>query len=653
MTDIDVFGAGVLDEGDRQQLVRSHLTNLITSYADEADVFTELIQNAVDAVYRMPPGESPLITVAIGRRSSGSHYLYVQDNGTGMAPETAERLCIPGYSTHKVRGQTIGYKGVGASYVAAVSEHFALWTEDADGQVTERTIRYAFSWVTNPEKPLPEVTDSFVAPEVVQALRQGAGRGTGVYYEFHSGHRPVSLDNTVIVGDGIEQELLNWASYLAARTPIGRADKPTAPAGGPDFIVKLLLDHGVAGTLVREFIRSAFNRDQGTLGYPFPESVFRVGIDTAEIDAEPAARKHERHYRKHQAVFHTWNAAELLDIIDLDDEELALLSSHLLWVRGHLSYSTDVLKKVNQLLGGRSSLVRYGAKLAVDGVPQGRPLDLSLTSDQGLDRQTHIVLGFSELELDIGRKFISDEKILSAVAKINQRVVSLLKDYRIYLKKKDLEPISSDLEAWGREIDQRRNNSLIPVLLRQTDAGSALSVDPASENDVITLWGGLVASKRILGFEMLALSGFNRYDALVDITAEAIEPAHDDKLAVIATSYVPKLKSVLEFKWDFVDLITDFEDNAKNPQEIDFVVCWDCSDLNLRRGSLKPTYGMTWRHERPVRGVSYVWTDDDGSSAIYVLALRNLAAEILAMDDVDEGSALLAMIEARDKAKMV
>jgi hypothetical protein len=414
--------------------------------------------------------------------------------------------------------------------------------------------------------------------------------------------------------------------------------------------VRVVFDRGDA-TEETTFDRSRFNLDEGRLGYPFPEKVFRVGIDTGDIDKTPMAQMTVKHERKHQAVFHEWRAQELVDDIDsLDEEEKTLLASHLMWVRGYLCYSTDVLKKVREEMGTRAAVVRYGARLAVDGAPQGRPVELALTSDQGLDRQTHIVLGFSELGLDTGRKIVSDERITRAINKVTQRVVTKLKDYRWALKIKDKAPVASDLTKWVSDINGRAGNSSIPELFKELALVPPARVDPDNEQEVIALWTALVTSGSLPGFEMRALSGFNRYDALVDIQPPAME--NHGLLAAIAADFTPKKNAVLEFKWSFEDLITDFENKVKLPQEIDLVVCWDCTDLSMRVGGLVPTYAK-WSHERRLRAASYNWSDDSGAIHFPVVALRNVVCELLVERGVGLGQPLLDVLINRDSEKHV
>jgi nitrogen-specific signal transduction histidine kinase len=110
---LDIFGTSTLDEATRRDLIRKELLNLTTSYSDEADIFAELVQNAVDAITTRPSAaqdDKGELTIVIGRRKNNAHYFYVQDNGVGMDPDIVEKVFIPSFSYGKAQGKSIGYK---------------------------------------------------------------------------------------------------------------------------------------------------------------------------------------------------------------------------------------------------------------------------------------------------------------------------------------------------------------------------------------------------------------------------------------------------------------------------------------------------------------------------------------------------------------
>lgn len=122
-SELKVFGLdSSLTAEEVVSLRKKDLGNLLTSYADEADVFAEMIQNAMDSLQtaianrKFEEGGIPTLQIYLGRRTGDTHYFAVHDNGLGMEPEVADKFTIPGYSVKKKRGRTVGYKGVGASF---------------------------------------------------------------------------------------------------------------------------------------------------------------------------------------------------------------------------------------------------------------------------------------------------------------------------------------------------------------------------------------------------------------------------------------------------------------------------------------------------------------------------------------------------------
>ncbi|MGB8098292.1 MAG: ATP-binding protein, partial [Terracidiphilus sp.] len=623
-----------------------------------ADVFAEIVQNSFDAVIQairenLYTTLKPMINVVIGRRADAPHYLFVSDNGVGMSPDVATNLTVPGFSRGKRKGKTVGYKGVGASYFFAASRRIALKTIDRAGEKTEFTVLGSYDWIKDDEAPEPKVEPQCEIPEFAQS-RLPSARGTGIYFQFHDGIKPSTLNNLVIRGAGDENEVMNWACFLAAKTALGTTEE----AFDHTITVEVTLDKGDSQRSQTWRI-GRFDRDLKTLGYPFPYQVFKVSKSINEIANTPVERKYQ-HERRYQAVHKRWTAEEILGETNLDAEEKDRLLQHLNWVDGYLCYSTEVLKEVNTRLGGRSNLIRHGMKISVDGSPQGRTLDLSLTSSQGLDRQSHIVFLFQGLELDTGRKISADEIVASSISKIGQRVIAVLKEYRWAMKKKDRPDVSSDLEKWKSDIEVRSQSSLVRELFKGLAVPEVFRVDPGNESEVIGLFVSLVTRGLLKGCKLRAISGFQRYDAIADLDVTSAEVKDlNDGLSVRNTEQtVSGNEKVLEFKHSFDELLDDFDDKTKNPQEIDLVVCWTVPTLNVRRGRLEPTYGE-WRDNRTLYGGTYLWLDENETSRIPVIALKNAVAELLheiekkGEDEVRLGSATLNQLQRADKDALV
>ncbi len=656
---MNLFGIQTIGEVERKLVARRSLANLLTSYADEADIFTEIVQNAFDAILKAKAeglysgSEKPKIKIIIGRRNEGHHYIFVSDNGTGMSSNVAQNLTVPGFSFGKKRGKTIGYKGVGASYFFAASQKIAFITIDQSGSRYEATVRGSYEWIKNDDEREPEIDATCEVPEIVRQYLPSV-RGTGIFFQFHDGMRPKNLSNIVIGGDGAQNELKNWACFLASKTAIGVVRK----FDDLNLEITLVLDLGNE-VISQNWAQGDFDRETNVIGYPFPHKVLKNAKDVVEIDATHPAQKHVKHYRKYHAIHRRWSASDIVSITDLSDEERDKMVQYLESVEGYLAYSTDVIREINARLGGRSYLLRHGMRIAVDGIPQGRNIDLSLTSSQGLDRQSHIVLMFKGLELDTGRKITAEESVASGIAKIGRKIVDVLKDYRIYMRVKDRPQISSDLNTWRTSIESREQDSLVREMFRMRQAHPVFRVDPVDENEVISLFSSLAVLDILKGYRVGAFSGYARYDCLCDIDVNSTSVRNLDDSFSVRQDKVGLNGSmrVVEFKTSFELLLDDFEEGIKIPSEIDLVVCWDLPDLSVRRGRLEPTYGE-WRDSRTVYGGTYHWFDENNTSDFPVLSLKTLIAELLAQSENAAGSpgigtAKLRQIMQRDRDEQV
>lgn len=633
----DVFGLNdTLTGAEAKDLRKRDLKNLLTSYADEADLFAEIIQNGLDSLLTAlnsgrykGSNESPQLHIVIGRRSGDPHYFGVYDNGMGMEPNVVRRFTIPGYSSGKKIGKTVGYKGVGASFFFACSNRIMVQTKGASGAETLATVENAHRWITNDSEPEPETSPSAVFPE---ALRDQitSSRGTAICYFCHSGWKPATMSSIVLVGEDFSEEIGNWASYLCSKTALGRVEDISST--GIEVIFHL--DRGTNGTQSEKWIFGAFSRQDRKLGYPFPSAVLKgVAIEKDFIDSLTAV-KIPLHLRKYQAFHLRWSKAQiqaLTPAIEFMPDEQALIDDHFDFVDLFFAYSTDVLSSVQKRLGSRSPQVRYGIRIVVDGVPQGRMVDFDLTSNQGLSRQAHAVISFTSLELDTGRKIPANEVITEVIRKIGVRAMTTAADARTFLRKKDRPSPAADLLQWENSIKAAEADSLVVALYKRLRSQPPLSVDPDSENDVIALFSSMLTAEVIKGYDLHALSGFAMYDGMIAINVSDAKLANlADPLSIRDSDITREGKfKVIEFKQTFDLLIQDFEEKKKNPSDINIAVCWNVVDMGVTRGSLQYCYGDRVDN-RPIYAATHIWTDQNDTSIVPIISLKHVCAIKLA-----------------------
>ena len=524
---MDIFGFDQTATNDEIRHMRKReLRNLLTSYADEADLFAETIQNAFDALQTAIDNqayeneETPVLTVVLGRRTNDRHYLFVADNGIGMEARVAKKFTIPGFTLRKRLGQTVGYKGVGASFFFAASNKISFSTTSTEGETTAATVSLAWDWVMGQTEPEPTVTVVPSFPEGVAHLMPES-RGTAVCYYFHDGLKPKNLYSLVKRGDRMREELVNWAHFLASKTALGQ----TADISQRGIEVRIGIDTGDEVEF-RSWKFGDFDRDRSTIGYPYPYRVFRVEKDVRKILETPEGQRENQHRGRHQAIQRRWDKDDLLALnppIELTDDERSLVEDHFEFFDLFFAYSTQVLDEVHKRSGCRARQLRYGIRIASDGIPQGRMTEFDLTSNQGLGRQAHGLISFKGLELDTGRKIPANEVVSEVIRKIGVRTMGYMADFRWALKKKDRPDRSFDLTEWINRTKERSTSSLVSSLFDALGEPVPIHVDPDSENDVIALFGALLSSGDVKGYALQALSGFNQYDGLIHVSTDPAE----------------------------------------------------------------------------------------------------------------------------------
>lgn len=653
---VEPFGLSeTLDADEIREIRKRELSNLLTSYADEADVFSEMIQNGFDAVMlakakgQFAEGTAPRLDIFIGRRSGDEHYFAVVDNGVGMDPDIASRFSIPGWGLGKERGKTVGHKGIGASFVVAATNRFALSTSGAAGTRTQMTISNAYTWIRNLTAPSPVVSDTADFPLPVENAIPA--RGTAVCVYFHEGMRPSKLSWVVTLSDDPEQEVANWASYLCLKTSLGQA----RDNGLQDFVVRFHLDRGGSLHSYDWRFGPPFSRNNRTLGYPFPNNVLAVAEPISQIDRIPDTHKH-LHRNRYQALVIDLSKEDV-DAIDLSTEEREVVQEHFESAHLYYAYSVSLLDEIRKRLG--TTHFRHGIKLVVDNVPQGRLIDFSLTRNQGLDRQMHAVISFRGLELDSGRKIPANEDVASAIRKIGTYIAGKAGDYKFFIRKKELPEKPADLSKWREEIIERRKDSLAGALFKAKGYETPLHADPYSESDVIALTAGMLARGMLKGLRLYSLSSSAIYDCLADIVCSEPELRTESDPLSVRTLGGGRERDlgVVEFKFVFESLIADFQNNVKRAADIHLLICWDVGSLNVGRGQLDFWYGPK-ADRREVYAATHVWTDDNLETTIPVISLKHVVAILLAEHEAKAGTqamgaAKLADLLARDEKDQI
>ena len=120
----------VTDNVPRDTMDKRLIMNILASYTSYFDPFSELFQNALDAVEKRQneleeSGYVPEIWVEINMKDD---FISVKDNGIGFDDKQFKSFLSPNVS-FKPTGKTRGNKGVGATYLAYGFNHIELGTK--------------------------------------------------------------------------------------------------------------------------------------------------------------------------------------------------------------------------------------------------------------------------------------------------------------------------------------------------------------------------------------------------------------------------------------------------------------------------------------------------------------------------------------------
>lgn len=204
--------------------------------------------------------------------------------------------------------------------------------------------------------------------------------------------------------------------------------------------------------------------------------------------------------------------------------------------------------------------------------------------------------------------------------------MTVVSEFRWAMRIKDRPDIATDLSAWLSSVENRSKQSIVRHLFKLADSPSPLEVDPDSENDVIYLFGAMIAKQFLKGYRVRALSGSARYDGLLDVNHGDGTDSYSDPLSRRDTeNTVDGVGKVLEFKYAFSALIDDFESKKKNPREIDIAVVWTLPILGVNRGSIEYCYGDK-EDVRPIYGGTHIWRDENDTSRIPIICLQHVCA---------------------------
>ncbi|MEJ1968338.1 MAG: ATP-binding protein [Rhizomicrobium sp.] len=577
------------DPGILVSAQKREIANILRSYTGFYDIFSELLQNALDAVEkRAGEGASDFsgkIWVSINTKTQT---IEVTDNGCGMDLQQMRQFLKPHFS-FKSGPTSRGSKGVGATYLGYGFNSLQV-SSTQGGKTFSGLIESGREWVddTTGTVPRPKILPSESQSGVFAALE----RGTSITVRLKGQNvRPRSL------GWYQATTAKQWLALLRIMTPIGGiyTDASTPPtiqvevhtvdqAGvetvdsidKPEYFYPHLLVSR-SGSIV-EFLKHQ-------------EKQIATGADPAKIPTK---------FQKLNGLWGQWTCAELLGEtaghcpiqlrLDQDERELAKSSGMSIYV--YLAFSTDLWDAINdKTLALRKGLrvLHGGLQLATRHMPQGITLTIPMTNNIGFQNLAHVIIHFDNAEPDLGRKGFQPEFVQLAEKVSVSAVTAFRRRYNLLRKPGGAKIFSDELkiDQWIKQQEKHEQEHGLIIkgtgLFMPTEELPIRS-EPLVEQDVVALFNQMLSSGVVRGVQLIASSQYNQYDGLYRVVMEPpfdkyiLAPENplgiDKEFFAKEETYTTKVK-ILEYKYSLDGLIEELQSGVKEVQDIGLVVVWD------------------------------------------------------------------------------
>jgi Histidine kinase-, DNA gyrase B-, and HSP90-like ATPase len=596
-----------------EEATRRVVQNILKSYTGYFDLFSELLQNSLDAIDKKAkssgPGYVPRIWIDV---NISDRIVRVVDNGSGMNLEEL-RFCFRPNVSFKNRRESRGHKGVGATFLAY---GFSLIRVATKTPTFEAAVKLSGGrqWSEDYSGAYPRPKLEIDAVSVPEIERETSG--TCVEILISQGQRPdLGWWNASTAGQ--------WYQILRMRTPLGGVYLSGQSA--PKVKVSITITDYANNRTTEEF---------DFVEYPYPHELTSVlpkvksydEIKQALASVEGDTSKIPQEFRRVDAFYGIWTAEEILEEESpfagqkfLPEQE-ELIRRHDVSVYGcFLSSSKQWGQYQREELRIRPTplILKGGMQIASDYMIQGDLSVIPLTSTIGYQAATHVIVHFVDGNPDMGRKVFQPE-LKSLAEDLARQIVNIFKRY-LYLMREDTgsADVIDDTETYNWLEAKKKYRSENPLEFAHHSLHLAYSCEPSSEQDLVAVFHELVGMGVIQGVRFLCTSEQDRYDGCY-VAHYTSSEVHAFSLAKRPLGVNSKLITsresrpfVLEYKYDLDGLIADFEKEVKHPNEINAVICWKIGDdysakYNLRsylvgeEGAGRQLYGAThslW-HER-------------------------------------------------------
>lgn len=376
---IDLPGA---DQAIFQEATKRVVQNILKSYTSYFDVFSEMFQNALDAIdlkaSSNPVGWTPCIWIEVNIQD---RIIRVTDNGIGMSLEQFLYCFRPNVS-FKNRRQSRGHKGVGATFLAYGYSLVTLKTKKGNESYAAR-MRNGRQWADDSaghyERPRLE-SMSFSSAEL-----ESSDSGTSIEVVIGEGQRP----NLPWLNASSAQQ---WLQVFRARTPLGGIYL-SSPEKATKTEVKLRVVDAAGEASEITLANPQYNYPHEI---PFLQRVKSIreiqrALSSIKGDPQEQMRKVPENFKRLDASWEVWDKSELLEDESPFARELDLAGREIIERHNVIVYACfvstaktwnkwrDEIVRINKV----ADVMKGGLIIASDHMVQGERMVIPLTSAIG------------------------------------------------------------------------------------------------------------------------------------------------------------------------------------------------------------------------------------------------------------------------------
>jgi hypothetical protein len=553
--------------------------NILKSYTGTFDLFSELLQNSLDAVQARQrqegSGYEPRIWILI---DMPDRIVRVTDNGIGMNEEQL-KYCLRPSVSFKKQADLRGHKGVGATFLAYGFSFIKLQSKQ-DNPGVAVILRQGRQWAEDGSGTIPRPKLGTVEFGVPELVGEKSGTSVEIIVGQSSGERPRDL--SWLGARSADQ----WYDVLRIKTPLGGVYLSSAKFF-PTITIR-----------VRSSDKEVSEKNKTRAEYYYPHDIPNLKVqslrdvskaaDSIQGDAQTKLLKLPAEFKRLQCLYDIWGKEEILEENSyfnsaLDDEDRELIERHNVILYAAFLHSAKLWTEFNddvlELRKGQR-IIHGGLQLATDFMTQGELSVIPLTSAIGYQANAHVIVHFTDGNPDMGRKVFQPE-LTKLAEKLAVRSVNAFRRFLLYVRPDTgSQNIAPDKEVydWKRAQEEYRNHHPLSLAF----AGKSVSVvsEPRQEQDVIGLFHELIGMAILRGFSFLGTSQSDRYDSVFFMNYlegdNVLFDAKANRLGVTRSYSLPYVTEpkILEYKFEFDSLVADFEKEAKYAKHVDFVVCW-------------------------------------------------------------------------------